>query len=328
MIGSSANAYHSQQREANMFKKITAMCLAALLAALLASCGTAPNDGNEGKLTVIVSFNAMYEFASAVGQDKVSVRTMVPDGMEAHDFEPKAQDIAALSTATVFVYSGLGMEPWAEDAISSAANKNLIVVEASEGVEAIEISEEHRDETENDTETEAHAHGDYDPHTWLSLKAAQIEVENIKNALVKVDPEDAAFYEKNAVEYIAKLEALYETYAEKMNGLSEKNFVTGHAAFAYLCRDFGLVQTSVADVFAEGEPSARQLGELVEFCKANSIATIFAEALASPEVSKTLADEVGAQVKAIYTMENAEDGLTYLERMESNLKEIYESLVS
>ena len=307
-----------------MLKKITAICLTVLLTALLVACGTAPRDvGNEGKLKVLVSFNAMYEFVSAVGQDKVSVTAMVPDGMEAHDFEPKAQDVAALSKAAVFVYSGLGMEPWVEDAISSAANKNLIVVEASEGVAAIEISETSHDEAESGADVETQAH---DPHTWLSLKAAQIEVENIRNALVEADSENAAFYEKNAADYIAKLEALYQTYVPKMNGLSEKNFVTGHAAFAYLCRDFGLTQTSVADVFAEGEPSARQLGELVEFCRANGITTIFAEALASPEVSKTLAEEVGAQVKAIYTMENAEDELSYLERMESNLKEIYESL--
>ncbi len=98
------------------------------------------------------------------------------------------------------------------------------------------------------------------------------------------------------------------------------NFVTGHAAFAYLSRDFGLEQNSVEDVFAEGEPNAAQLAKLIEYVKENNITTIFAEEMASPEVSKTLAKEVGAKVETIYTIESKEDDKTYLQRMDENLK--------
>lgn len=80
------------------------------------------------------------------------------------------------------------------------------------------------------------------------------------------------------------------------------------------------------DTFAEGEPSAQQLTELVEYCKENDVSTIFAEEMASQEVSQTLADEVGAKVDTIYTMESNEDDMTYLERMSDNLSKIYESL--
>jgi zinc transport system substrate-binding protein len=79
-------------------------------------------------------------------------------------------------------------------------------------------------------------------------------------------------------------------------------------------------------VFAEGEPSAQQLAELVDYCRQNGVTTIFAEEMASPEISQTLANEVGASVKTIYTMESAEDGLSYLERMADNLSEIYDAL--
>ena len=93
-----------------------------------------------------------------------------------------------------------------------------------------------------------------------------------------------------------------------------------------MCRDFGLTQNSVEDVFAEGEPSAQQLTELVKYCKSNSVTTVFSEEMVSPEVSETLAGEVGAKVETIYTVESAEDGKTYLERMEENLSKIYDSL--
>ena len=168
--------------------------------------------------------------------------------------------------------------------------------------------------------------GQYDPHIWLSLRGAEIEVKNIKDALVKADPSNQEYYEANCSAYVSRLESLYNEYTDKFSDFQKKNIVTGHAAFAYLCQDFGLVQNSVEDVFAEGEPSAQQLTELVSYCKENNVKTIFAEKMASPEVSQTLADEVGATVETIYTIESAEDGLSYLDRMQSNLSEIYESL--
>lgn len=292
-----------------MFKKTGALSLIIAMLVLFSACGTTTKEHNGGKLQVLVSFDAMFELVTAVGQDRVSVTTIVPNGMETHDFEPKAQDIAALSEASVFVYSGLDMEPWAKDAVLSANNESLVEVEASKGVDSIELEG-----------------GGYDPHVWLSLRAVMIEVDNILTAFCEADPDNAAFYKENANTYTLELEALYNEYAAKFDTLTKKDFVTGHAAFGYLCREFGLTQISVSDVFAEGEPNAKKLGELVEFCKANGITTIFSEELASPEVSQTLANEVGAQVKAIYTMENAEDGFTYLERMEKNLAEIYESM--
>ena len=132
--------------------------------------------------------------------------------------------------------------------------------------------------------------------------------------------------EKNYNEYVAKLDAMIKKYEDQFAKAPHKNFVTGHAAFAYLCRDFGLEQNSVEDVFAEGEPNAAQLAKLIEYCKENKITTIFAEEMASPEVSKTLAQEVGAKVETIYTIESKEDDKTYLERMDSNLTKILGSL--
>ncbi|MCX7658611.1 MAG: zinc ABC transporter substrate-binding protein, partial [Oscillospiraceae bacterium] len=82
----------------------------------------------------------------------------------------------------------------------------------------------------------------------------------------------------------------------------------------------------VSDIFADGEPSPKQLASLVSCCKENNVKTIFAEEMANTEVSKTLANEVGAKVETIYTIENNEDNKTYLERMSENLSKIYESL--
>ena len=308
-----------------MIKKATAFFTALALMLAFAGCGSINTEGG-GRLKVLVSFNAMKEFVLAVGQDKVSVSSIVPDGMEAHDFEPKARDLALLGEASVFVYNGLGMEPWAKNAVSSANNARLIAVEASHGAEIVYFDHDHDAHEEEDGHGHGHGEDGADPHVWLSLTGAIVEVQNIAAALAEADPVNKAFYEQNGAAYAEQLEALHREYAPKFEALANKSFVTGHAAFAYLCRDFGLTQVSVADVFNSGEPSPRQMAELVEFCRQNGVTAIFAEKASSAEVSKTLANEVNAEVKPIYTMENAEDEKSYLTRMEDNLREIYESL--
>lgn len=304
-----------------MPKKIASIliCLTALIS--LTACGGKVSEKQtaaqpKGKLTVYVSFNAIKEFVKAVGGDRVEVTAMVPDGMEAHDFEPKAMDIAGLGKAMLFVFNGYGMENWAETAVNAAGNKSLIVVDSSKGVDPIAIT----------GDNELKERGKYDPHIWLSLNSAQTQAKNIKDALIKADAESKDYYEKNYASFASQLESLYNEYKEKFKSLPKKDFVTGHAAFAYLCRDFGLNQKSVEDVFAEGEPSAQKLAALVDFCRKNKVTTIFAEEMASPEVSKTLARDLGAKVETIHTIESADNSKSYIERMRENIQKIYDSL--
>ncbi len=303
----------------SMKRNALIVCLAIILSLAMAS-GAQAAAAETGKMNVTVTFNAIMEFAKAVGGDRVDITTIIPDGTEPHDFEPKAQDLAALSDSKVFVYNGLGMEGWVEEVIAAVNNEALIVVDASVGAELIGNTEEEPEEGYS------RERGLYDPHLWLSLKSAQIQAGNIKAAFSAADPANAEYYEANYQGFAAQLQTLFDEYLVKFGTVAKKNFVTGHAAFGYLCRDFGLTQNSVEDMFAEGEPSAQQLAELVDYCRANGVTTIFAEKMASPEISETLANEVGANVITIYTIESAEDGLSYLERMEKNLNAIYLSL--
>jgi len=297
--------------------RLTALIICAAMLFLFSGCGTektaesAPDTA--GKLVVSATFDAPAEFARAVGGDKAVVSTIIPDGTEPHDFEPKAQDIRVLNTADVFICNGLGLETWADEAVKASENKKLVYVNASDGIDVLPAV----DEKEN---------GRADPHSWLSLKCAEKQVRNIAEGFKKADPANAAYYEKNCAAYTEKLEALYTEYAAKYAAAPRRSFVTGHAAFAYLCRDFSLRQESVEDVFAAGEPSARRLVSLIDYCRANNVKTVFAEQAASKEVSETLASEVGAKIETIYTIESSEDGKSYLARMEENLSRIEESL--
>lgn len=283
-----------------------------------------------GTIVVATTFDAVKELASVVGKDKVYLKSIIPDGMEAHHFEPKAGDLKFLNTADIVLYNGLGMEPWLDHAVKALANKKLMEVCITDGIEPIKLDEDH-DHEDCDGSCGGHHghhchHGEFDPHAWLSLNSAKIMVMNISNAFSKADPDHAAFYRSNAYAFIAEADRILSDYQQKFAALPNKRFVTGHAAFGYLCRDFGLEQSSVEDVFSAGEPTAKQLAMLTDYCKKHGITTVFTEYMVSPEVSKSLAKEVGAQVETIYTIETAEDNLSYMDRMKTNIERIYKSL--
>ncbi|PJI06759.1 MULTISPECIES: metal ABC transporter solute-binding protein, Zn/Mn family [Clostridium] len=298
-----------------MLKKFFSLIIILITTMSFVSCTNTKNF-NDKKIKVAVSFNAMRELTYAIGKNKVDIVTIIPNGTEPHDFDPNAKDIKTLYDCKVFVYSGLGMETWVDKALKLLDYKSMITVKASTGINPIK----------NADASEVQEHGKYDPHSWMSLKDAKIESKNIRNALIKADPSNRAFYSKNYDDFSKKLDALYKKYSEKFKTVSNRNFVTGHAAFAYLCRDYGLKQNSVEDAFAEGEPSTKKLSDLVDYCKKNKVKTIFVEDMVSPRVSNTLAKEVHANVKKIYTLESKEDEKDYIQAMDSNLKRIYNSL--
>ncbi|WP_394873132.1 metal ABC transporter solute-binding protein, Zn/Mn family [Clostridium butyricum] len=296
-----------------MKKKIISGALAVITSIMLIGCGTnsdtkTTNDEGNKKVNIMVSVYPLKEFADKIAGDKAEVSCMVPDNMEPHDYEPKTKDFEALIKSDAFIYNGLGLETWVDQVKSVIGDKELRIVDSSEGVEVRKEGEV------------------IDPHSWLSLKEAEKQAGNIKDTLVEIDEDNKAYYEENYDAFVGELESLYNEYKEKFDNLSTKDFVTGHAAFGYLCRDFGLQQKSVENLFAEGEPTPKQLEQLVTFCKENNIKTVFSESLASPKVSETLAKEVGAEVVPILTLESNEDDKSYVEAMRYNLEEIYKCL--
>ena len=210
------------------------------------------------------------------------------------------------------------MEKWAEKAVKAAGSDKLVVVEAAAKVKPIEITDEE----------EREEHGDHDPHAWLGLTTAVQEAEMIRDGLIQASPENKDYFNKNFETFAKEMKALQEKYKAAFDKAERKEFVTGHAAFGYLCRDMGLSQESVEDVFASGEPSAKKMKELIDFCKEHKVKTIFTEDMVSPALSETLAREAGASTEVIDTMEGESEkpDMTFLKRMEENLKKIEASL--
>ncbi len=327
-------------------KKITAALTAALVLSLAAGCATqaAPEASSQtpanassgqsileevGKLSVYASFYPMYDFAAKVGGDRIKLTNMMPAGTEAHDWEPTAADIAGLEKADVFIYNGSGMESWADKVLSSLQNKDLIHVEASHGIELIEGHHHHDEDEDEHTEEHEDEEHSLDPHVWVGIRSAKQMMENIKNALVAADPDNATYYEENYAKYAAEFDKLDKEFTEAVAALPSKTIVVSHQAFGYLCHEYGLTQMAVEGLTPDSEPDAARMVEIIRFCRENNVKTIYFEELASPKVAETISRETGAKVAVLspvesLTKEQAAAGDDYLSVMRINLKALVE----
>jgi len=293
--------------------KIAAAVLAAMV--VFTACSGEKGDA-VGKISVSTTINPVHQIVTIIGGDKVEASRMVPAGSEAHDFEPTIRDMETLSKSSILFISGLGMEPWADKAKETTGSKGLVTAELSSGIGLIGLEE-------NGHEGEEEEHGDFDPHVWLSLDGMVTMAENAEKALSAASPENAEYFRKNLEAFRKDALALKEEYLPKFAPYQGKAFVTGHAAFGYMCRELGLVQMSVEGPFQEGEPTPKKLEELINFAKENGIKTIFLEEQASPKVSETLAREVGASTETLNPLESEGD---LLQTIKENYDKILKSM--
>lgn len=320
-------------------KTLSALAMTALVsAAMLSGCtrAAAPNpaakaDAMESKkmLKVMASFYPMYDFAAKIGGDKAEVITLVPSGTEPHDWEPAAADIRNLEEADLFIYSGAGMEHWVDDVLASLDNKDLISVEASKGV-ALRDGHSHSHEEEEGA-GEPEEEGQYDPHVWLSPLNAEKEMDNIKNAYIKADPDNRDYYEANYELYASRFADLNQKFKDTLSSLQNKDIVVSHEAFGYLCDAYGLNQVGIEGLSPDSEPSPAKMAEIIDFVRANHVRVIFFEELVSPKVAETIAKETSSSVQVLNPLEGLSDeelesGADYFSVMEENLKQLEAAL--
>jgi zinc transport system substrate-binding protein len=266
-------------------------------------------------LVVVTSSFPLYDFARAIGGDKVKVSLLLPPGVEAHSFEPKPSDIAKINTANIFIYTGEFMEPWAQDIIQGANNKNLKVVNASEGITLIPSVFQDADEPA----------GSQDPHIWLDFDNDKKIVASIAAALVAQDSANAAYYQQQANAYEAQLTALDDKYQTALSSCAARKIVYGgHYAFGYLAKRYNLEYFAAQGVSPDAEPSAQDLINLVTQIKDNDIEYVFYEELTTPKIAETIAQETSVELLLLSAAHNVSRddlaaGKTFLQIMEANL---------
>jgi len=293
---------------------------AALGVALaLAACQRAPDPASTP--LVVASFYPLYEFTREVAGSTDRVVSLVPPGVEPHDWEPSPQDVARVRDARLFVYNGAGLDPWAARLVDPATSK-VPSVKATGGIPLLSATSAAR---------VGGAGSRPDPHVWLDPVLARSMVETIRDALVEVDPAHAAIYAENTKRFTARLQVLHEAFEAGLRDCARRDVVTSHAAFAYLARRYDLTLTPVMGLAPEAEPSPAELAAIARFARERKVQYIFFETLVDPRLAETLAREIGAQTLVFnpiegVTREQRAAGKGYVDLMEENLQHLRTAL--
>lgn len=257
--------------------------------------------------------------------------------LEAHDsdkqdfdhyqwFEKKegAKDYTPIKEETSETYEFTVKEPM--ELKVKLMDKNNQVIDETEAIPVV-INDHHEEKKEED---HGHSHA-YDPHIWLDPVLAIKEVENIRDGLSKADAKNKATFEKNAASFIKQLEELNQEYEDAFKGAKNRVFVTQHAAFGYLARQYHLTQEPISGISPDMEPSASQLAEIENFVKEHDVKVIYTEELSSSKIAETIAKATGAKMETLNTLEGLteqeqKDGQNYLTVMKENLEALKQSI--
>ncbi len=252
-------------------------------ATLLAGCSPPAPTESAAALNVTVSILPQKYFVARIGGEQVNVNVMVEPGASPATYEPKPQQLAALSRSAAYFSIGVAFEQvWLEKI--SSANPDMLVVDTAAGIERMPMGEE--------TGT-----ANLDPHIWLSPRLVKVQAQNICTALAQIDPAHAQDYQANLASFEADIDALDDDIRQKLAGVESRKFIVFHPAWGYFARDYGLEMIPI-EVGGQ-EPSAAELAQVVALAQEEHIRVVLAQPEFSTRSAETIADEIGGRVLLI-----------------------------
>jgi zinc transport system substrate-binding protein len=271
---------------------------------LAAGCGQRKERPDE--LVISASFYPMYLAAANTAEGVPGVRVVNltrPTTGCLHDYQLTTEEMKNLSSASIFVVNGAGMESFIQKAADQLPN--LKIIDASAGIPLIKGPGETGD----------------NPHVWVSVSRYMQQVRNIASGLGKYDPAHALLYRANAGRYLARLDSLRYRMHRELKPAAGREIITFHEAFPYFAEEFGLKIAAVIEREAGSEPSAAELAQTINLVRQKKIKALFAEPQYPAKAVQTIAEETGAKVYLLDPISTGPmDDLGYYTRvMEQNL---------
>jgi len=304
-------------------KLVKVLCLLAMSTLILSGCGQSKNTENQGspastgtekKFTIVTSFYPMYISTINITKGVAGVQVVnmtKPQTGCLHDYQMTPVDLNTLEKADAFVINGAGMEAFLDKAIGQ--QPQLKVVDASTGLVLLKDDK-----------------GEDNPHVWVSISNAILQVQNIAQQLSALDAVHADQYKSNADEYVKKLSALRDKMHASLDSAPHKDIITFHEAFPFFAKEFNLNIVAVIEREPGAEPTPKELADTIKQIKESNIKALFAEPQYPSKAAEAIARETGAKV---YTLDPAVTGDAkpeayndYINIMETNLKTLQEAL--
>ncbi|HSM44803.1 MAG TPA: metal ABC transporter substrate-binding protein [Acidimicrobiia bacterium] len=299
----------------------------ALLALLLAGCGTSPADDSE--LPLVVATTSIWgDVARQIVGDDARVVVLIPIGADAHDYEPTQQQVALILEADLVIANGLGLEEGLHDILESAAADGAKTFEVAPELDPIQFGQ-HTHENE-DTD---HEDGDLDPHVWFDPIRVSRGAILIAERLAEVAPE--IDWSERALSYVVSLQDLDGEIEDILGGVAEerRKIVTNHDALGYFADryHFEVIGVVIPGGSTLADPSSAELARLVDEMLEEGVSTIFAETSQPSRLADAVAAEVGEDVAVVelYTEsldEPGSDADTLIGMLRANARAIADAL--
>ena len=301
-----------------------ALVAAAGLAALT-SCSPGgaegAGDADDGSVDVLAAFYPLQHVVEQVGGEHVSVTSLTATGARSHDLELTPAQVASVGEADLVVYLS-DFQPATDAAVELSEPEH--VVDAA-GAAALQ----------SDPAAVAPAGSEQpgeppvlDPHFWLDPTRLADVAHQVAQELAAVDPDHAADHRARADRFASSLAELDAEYAAVLAPCRGATLVASHEAFGYLAQRYGLTQVGIAGIDPEVEPSPARLRDVAEVVEANGVRTLFFETLTGPELTRTLARDLGVATEVLDPIEGLTDESDdYPGLMRENLRALREGLV-
>ncbi len=283
----------------------------SLLGLVLPSLAPAAETGR--RIRVVTTFTILADMARNVAGDVAEVESLTKPGAEIHGYEPTPQDVVRASKADLVLWNGMNLEVWFEKFFANLRDVPSAVL--TEGIEPLPI-------------TEGPYTGKPNPHAWMSPTNALRYVENIRAALAKADPANAAAYAANAAAYAAKIRAADAPLRAALARVPQdrRTLVTSEGAFSYLCHDYGFDQLYLWPINADAQGTPQQVRAVIDAVRAKGIPVVFSESTISPKPARQVARETGARYGGVLHVDSLTDARgpapTYLALLEANARTI------
>lgn len=275
-------------------------------------------DSNLGNNTrkVSVAIVPQRTFVKAVGGDLVDVEVMIPPGYSPTNYQPTPKQMSKLSESQIYFSIGVPTEKSNIVPMIEGLDENIKVVHLEDKVRKIYPDRIFDEEHEHDLKEQDHK--GRDPHIWLSPKRVKIMVDEIKNELVELDPDNKQIYEKNAMDYISKLDEVDKEIKNIISDVSKQSFIIYHPSFGYFADDYNLNMVAIEE---DGkETTAKRLKEVIDFAKENNIKFVFYQEEFDSKQAETIASEISG--KSIQVSPLSPDYIENLKHISDKFKEV------
>ncbi len=266
---------------------------------------------------ILTTTTILADITRNIVGERHSVGALLPIGVDPHSYQPTPQDTAKISKSKVLVTNGVGYENFLQAMLVNAGGQRMLI-EATTGLPLRKgaLGEQ----------------GD-DPHMWLDPNHVIGYAENIRDGLVKFDPNGAEAYRSNAEAYVKQLQDLDTWINNQVAQIPPERrlLVTNHEALGYFADRYGfkVVGTMIESFSSDASPSAQQMAALVDQIKSLKAPAIFLDASDNPTLAQQIADETGVKVVTDLHLESLTAGApasTYIELMMYDVTKIVEAL--